>query len=242
MRIATWNLDRYRPGSPQAVRVLEWMNRVGADVWVLTETDRRLTPGPEYNLIVTSTDAPDRTAGPDECWVAIWSRRPAESVELTADRERVAAARLVASGVVVVGTVLPWLTDNRHPGVSGAAAFRARLGEQAVDWLRLRRETSGGLCVAGDFNQDSCSSGYYYGSTGGRAALTEVLIECGLDCLTGGADDPVAGRNGRACVDHIAVAGRQAVGHPRRTIWPAPGGLPRNLSDHYGVWVDLATA
>ena len=133
-----------------------------------------------------------------------------------------------------------WLTDDRHPEVRGEAAFLARLSEQSEDWLRLRDEASGELCVAGDFNQDLLSEGHYYGSGGGRTALRDAFHKCGLDCLTGGKDDPLAGHAGLASVDHIAITGLRAVGERRSTVWPAPGTLNRTLlSDHYGVWAEV---
>lgn len=239
MRLATWNLGRCRPGSSaRAATLLDLMARIGADVWVLTETHRDFPPGPGYRLVAHSADAPDRAAGQGECWVAVWSRLPAERVELTADLERVAAAR-VDGAVVVVGTVLPWLADGRDPGLRGEAAFRTRLAEQAADWRRLGA-SPGGLCVAGDFNQDPLPAGHYYGSAGGREALRAALTGAGLECLTGGADDPLSGSPGLACVDHICVGGLRARGGPRSSVWPAPGELPRGLTDHYGVWADVA--
>jgi Endonuclease/Exonuclease/phosphatase family len=240
MRVATWNLNRCKSSEPRAGRLQERMAEVGADVWVLTETYRDFAPGPGYMLAAYSADAPDRINGPGECWVAIWSRLPAEPVELSADLERVAATRFVDSGTVFVGTVLPWRSDTRDPDLRGERAFLAKLGEQAVDWLRLRREAPSRLCVAGDFNEYLHSSGPPVGSAAGRSALQKVLAECGLDCLTSGADDPLAGHPGLANIDHIAVAGLRAVGHPRCNVWPPPGTLDeKELTDHYGVWVEL---
>jgi hypothetical protein len=214
------------------------MKTIAPDVWVLTETYVGFSPGPEYELISHSADAPDREAADGECWVAIWSRLPGKRVGLSADLERATAAS-IGTSVVVVGTVLPWLTDNRYPGVHGEAAFRARLDEQACDWHRLGSDPSSGLCVAGDFNQDLLASGHYYGSAGGRQALCQALVSAGLDCLTGGADDPLAGVQGLACIDHICVHGLSPGGQPRSTAWPPPGQLPRRLTDHYGVWADF---
>lgn len=239
MRIATWNVARCRPQSVRAARVTEWMRSVGADVWVLTETHRGLSPGPGYTLIASSADAPDRDAARGECWVAVWSRLPARPLDLSSDRERSAAIRLNTEDVVVVGTVLPWLTDARRPGLRGEEAFLAGLGEQLADWKRFRQDTSCGLCVAGDFNQDLLTTGHYYGSSGGRLALRTALRECGLDCWTGGIDDPLA-PSGLACIDHIAVAGLESAGMPRSTAWPEAGTLRKTLSDHYGVWIEAA--
>jgi hypothetical protein len=237
MRIATWNLNRCPFGSStRCIKLLEWMERIDADVWVLTETYRTFTPGSHYRLIDHSDDAPDRDANQGECWTAVWSRLPAEPVNLCADRERVAAARV--GKTVVVGTVMPWLCDGRNSKLRGTVAFRARLAEQAADWTRLRNQPCA-LCVAGDFNQDLLLSGHYYGSARGRELLRATLSQARLECLTAGADDPLADSPGLACIDHICIGGLRAVGRPRSSAWPVPGKLPRGLTDHYGVWADV---
>jgi hypothetical protein len=240
MRVATWNLARCSPEpSDRVAELLGWIARIDADVWVLTEMHQSFIPGPEYQLFAHSADAPDLNASNGECWVAIWSRLPAKLEDLHADLKRVAAIRM--ANIVVVGTVLPWLSDDHDPVLRGEAAFKARLEEQAVDWERLRT-CAIGLCVIGDFNQDLLSTGHYYGSTDGRAALQRILLAARLECLTGGADDPLAGSAGLACIDHICVGGLRARGQPRSSAWPAPGELPRSLTDHYGVWADVEEA
>jgi hypothetical protein len=237
MRIATWNLDRCRPGSSARARRLSAMiGDVGADVWVLTEPYRGFSPGPAYDLIAHSADAPDRHAARGECWVAIWSRLPAQPVVLTTDLERVAAIRV--GSMVVIGTVLPWLSDDRDPLLRGEAAFQARLADQAADWGRFP-SSPGGVCLAGDFNQDLLPSGHSYGSSGGREALWATLTRLGLECLTGGVDDPLVASPGLACIDHICVGGLRPRGRPPSSAWPQPGTLRRGLTDHYGVWADV---
>jgi hypothetical protein len=240
MRIATWNLDRCRPGSVRATRIIDAMTRVAADVWVLTESYRDFTPGIGYRLVSSSIDAPDRDAAAGECWVAIWSRLASLSgpVELNNDLERVAAAR-GEGPTIVVGAVLPWLSDQRDPDLRGQANFLARLAEQAEDWQTLKTRVRS-LCLAGDFNQDLLPVGHYYGSADGRNALRATLRRAGLNCLTGEADDPLAGTNGLACIDHICVSGLRAAHQPPSAVWPTPGTLTGALTDHYGVWADVA--
>jgi endonuclease/exonuclease/phosphatase family metal-dependent hydrolase len=242
MRVATWNLERCPPRrAARAGELRALMAKIGADVWILTETHRDFAPSSAHRLISHSADASDRDAAAGECWVAIWSSLPAERVELSADLERTCAARVAAS-VVIIGTVLPWLTDNRHGGIRGAAAFRARLEEQVVDWQRFASEPGSRLCVAGDFNQDLCASDHYYGSQGGREALRTALASVGLECLTGDADDPLGGTQELACIDHICVRNLQVSRRPRSRAWPTPGELQGKLTDHYGVYADLQLA
>ena len=93
--------------------------------------------------------------------------------------------------------------------------------------------------MAGDFNQDLLLAGHHYGSSLGREALRAALTSAGLECLTGGTDDPISGPQCLASIDHICVGELLALGRPRSSAWPTPGDLPRGLTDHYGVWVDI---
>ena len=235
MRLATWNLNRARPNATTRAKTLrKGMQHVNADVWVLTETHVEFSPGSDFHLLAYSADAPDRNAERGECWVAIWSRLGGHSIQLTADRERVAAAMI--SDCAVVGTVLPWLSDSRDPKLSGGALFCSKLCEQAEDWRRLR--TEGAFCVAGDFNQDLLPEGRYYGSKRGRDALRKTLSSCDLDCLTGGDDDPLSSAPGKANIDHICVYRMLSVKEPRSSSWPPIGQL-NGITDHYCIYVDI---
>jgi hypothetical protein len=112
MRIATWNIERCKPGDSVGASRLELaMTEIDADVWVLSETFQGFSRRPDHKLIAWSTAPPDREAAAEECWVAIWSRLGGEPSCVTADSEKVAAAR--AAGYLVVGTVLPWSSTNR---------------------------------------------------------------------------------------------------------------------------------
>jgi hypothetical protein len=235
LRVATWNLERCNPKSKaRRQRLVEYINRIDADVWIFTETYESFSPGAEFNLISFSNAAPDRHSRLGECWVAIWSRLSAHPISLSADLERVAAIRI--GDLSIVGTVLPWLGDKRN-GVAGSNAFCKQLELQAADWIRLNQE-SRGLCVAGDFNQDLSNHGHYYGSKVGRAALRFALEQSNLKCLTSGDNDPLT-PCGRASIDHICVQGIAANWTPTCDVWPKPGALHANLSDHYGVYADL---
>ncbi len=235
MRVATWNLARCSPeNKTRSRRLLEFIRRIDADVWILTEAYQSFCPGDEFQLISYSNAALDRHAHLGECWVAIWSRLAANQILLTADLERTAAIRV--DDVSIVGTVLPWLGDRRT-GVSGSKAFCEQLELQKADWIRLNEESSG-LCVAGDFNQDLLNQGHYYGSKMGRAALRTALGQCNLKCITAGDDDPLA-IGGRASIDHICIQGIATKEQQPSSIWPPPGELNNSLSDHYGVYADL---
>lgn len=228
MKVATWNLDQRQHNATKWARQLEHIRRIDADVWVLTETYRDFSPGPDYRLVAYSDLAGDRLTE-DGRWVAIWSRLEGEPIELSSDRERCAAIRLADSGLVIVGTVLPW---------NGTALFQQRLCEQTADWSRLGEEFGGRLCVLGDFNQDLLPCGHYFGSDDGKCALLSALADCELLCLTGGNEDPLAGVCELASIDHICIGPGVRALEPAE-VWPAPPTLADDLSDHYGVCVDL---
>jgi endonuclease/exonuclease/phosphatase family metal-dependent hydrolase len=245
MKIATWNVNRCRARSSRGSNLVARMAdaNADADVWVLTESFRDFAPTDQHRLVAWSADAPDRQAESGECWVVIWSRLPAEPVPLTADLERAAAVRLSEHGIVVVGTVLPWLGDQRQHPLRGSEAFRARLSEQAADWERLRAATGGRICVAGDFNQDLLPAGHYYHSATSRAALRETLDRCRLMCLTGGSTDPLTSEVGLASIDHICIGeGLRAISRPVSACVPPVGKLTPALSDHYAVRTEVSVA
>lgn len=243
MKIATWNVWRLKTRA-RRIAVAGWLDRIDADVWVLTETDVALSPGPAYRCVTTAlTDRPGRVG---EQWVAIWSRLPIEPLGSSSDPSRsVAALVRPTSGprVIVYGTVLPW-TSSRWHGLSGAGAraFCAALDAQRGDWEALRRRyPDAELCVAGDLNQD-LSDRHYYGSRVARQALRDALSSVGLVALTGDPADPVrAMAPDRASIDHICVQRDSAhFAPPRLEVWPRGSEPDRGVSDHYGVAVSPA--
>jgi hypothetical protein len=220
------------------------MRRIDADVWVLTETHRDMSPGPEFQAVASiGADRPQKFG---ECWTMIWSRLPILGREDTSDPTRTACMRLqdpAAGAFIVFGTVLPWL-GSRWRGVAAAngQAFHAALRAQEADWRRIRSAYPGdSFCLAGDFNQDLCSR-HFYGSRMGREVLRAVLHETGLVCVTAHPHDPVrAATSGvRANIDHICLS-QPLAKRQRGTAgsWPDPDEIGRRLTDHFGVWIDL---
>jgi hypothetical protein len=72
MRLATWNLERVSAAEPRSRRLQAVMRSVGADVWVLTETDERVVP--EHGMASVRSGMPERPHRAGERWVTIWSR------------------------------------------------------------------------------------------------------------------------------------------------------------------------
>lgn len=92
LTLATWNLRRpaAQPNARSAT-LRRHIDRVAADVWVLTETHDSITPGAGHAAV--STTGSDRMHWPGERWVTIWSRWPIERLGVTRDPMRAVAAR-----------------------------------------------------------------------------------------------------------------------------------------------------
>lgn len=244
IRIATWNLARPRNAtSTRASKLLEWIQRIDADVWVLTETHEAIRPGPEYASV--STTGLDRTEISGERWTMIWSRLPILQSQPTSDPIRTVCARVAIQptrSCHVYGIVLPWRSDRRWLPKSGGLAFASALQEQEADWLRLRHEfPTDLLCVAGDFNQELAEKSYA-GTALGRRELRRALAATQLHCATGDDADPVARITGgkRSNIDHICWDAAVATARPVRTgAWPTTVEELRGLTDHFGVWADV---
>jgi endonuclease/exonuclease/phosphatase family metal-dependent hydrolase len=255
LRVATWNLQRPTASqSSRRERMVAWLHKVNADVWVLTETHSAITPGGDFAVVATTTS--DRPEEPGESWTAIWSRFRISALKVSADPARVVAARVEPPGrrpIVVYGTVLPWLGSGwRDVSAADGAAFAAALQEQTRDWKRIQADDSEcDLIVAGDLNQDLVVAGdldqglaekHFYGSHANRKVLAVALKAGGLTCLTGGVDDPVrlGGARAHATVDHLCVSARLVTqAQWPRMAWP-PGPIPtETLTDHFGTAADF---
>lgn len=246
MKIATWNLERAAPQTPQAQAQQPWIDRINADLWIFTETHFAASPGPGYQSIVSDLTTTDLCG--DERWVHIWMREQglrAVSPLTTTDPERTACALIdLENGgrCVVYGTVLPCLGSPwRTYAAKDGAAFLAALAVQQADWQRLQRlypDTL--LIVAGDFNQD-LNVLPYYGSRRTKQALRQALLEANLECLTFGDNDPVRRLiNGQhSNIDHICMTADPNLHIQRTFAWPEGLEELRGLSDHFGVGLEI---
>ncbi|PSN15458.1 hypothetical protein C7293_07205 [filamentous cyanobacterium CCT1] len=244
MKIATWNLERALPQSVQAERQRQWLSRIDADIWILTETHLDITPGEDYRSVASGL--PDRAGAEGERWVQIWVKSGDLVILETTDAARTAAALLTLdSGQqwVVYGTVLPWLESSwrSHPASQGQA-FAAALAAQQADWQRLRTTYKKAfLTVAGDFNQD-LNALHYYGSRRNKQALRQALDSAKLTCFTAGENDPVHRliHGQHSNIDHICIASDVAAHFQQSFVWPQRLDDLRGLSDHFGIGVELS--
>lgn len=239
MRIATWNLESAKSLSPaREAAIHRAMDEVEADAWVLTETWIDFSPGQGFCLAAHSIGASDFEPTTSQCWVAIWSRYDAASLEIRGQAARLACAAIKNSDgrkSLVAGTVLPWRSDRLWPGDQG---FREAIQQQATEWQRLRATSaSATFVVAGDFNQ-SLPYRPHYGSKQNHSELEQALLANDLMLLTTG-DDPLTNL---PRIDHICIH-RSDLGNVRPSqaqTWRVPlssGNCP--ASDHSGAFIDI---
>jgi len=245
MKIATWNVEGVRPrGRERTVYIREAIGRIGADIWILTESHPEFMPAEGYRPLAVSTPAAYRVDG---CWVAIWIREDivGKARALNVEADRSAGACVLRPGghsLFVFGTVLPWRADARYTQFRGGIAFERALKAQAAEWQLARKEDPDAeLCVAGDFNQELGAEGPA-GTHVGRVAFDEMLKSQKLTCVTGGDRDPLYALGWGTNVDHILLSNGLRMKERRADIWPKESVLPTMAPDHYGVCITLAEA
>lgn len=249
MRIATWNLEKPSKSGTKREAILQCIQNIKADIWVLTETDMNLNLGEGYQRVAhASIHAPDiegiQKHKPGSVWTAIWTRLPAERIVTLADPDRTASALVIPEGdapLLVYGTVLPWPGDPRSEHFRGATAFAHALDLQATEWTSLieiirRQHPTARLCVAGDFNQAWIKDKYI--SEEGRTRLINAMKAPyhPLVCATG-EKDPIKAPINRHTIDHICISA--PVDDFEVGYWPQTTAELKGMSDHYGLWLDL---
>jgi endonuclease/exonuclease/phosphatase family metal-dependent hydrolase len=214
------------------------MDRVDADVWILTETHSSLSPNGTGYHGVDSDGRPlmdgNRGIKAGSHWVTIWSRLPIEKIDLSrGDPRRVAAAITGETGskVAVYGTVLPWTGDTETEGM------RSVLARQVEEWTDLKARHEDRLCVAGDFNVN-LGGEHFYGSNDSKEAVQEALDSTGLTAMTRYENTP--GRR-YGIIDHVAVPTDAAPMSELFCVWEDHDSQGRQLSDHPGAAVDIDT-
>ena len=219
MRIATWNVERLKHHRDMDVMLKE-IEKVAADILVLTETDTRLHPDYPY-CYETPLLVGDQAFyyAETENRVSIFSKYECVRRRDTYDKNTALCVELATDegNLLVYGTIIG-ISGNRRPD------FIPDLKAQMED---VRRLTVDGLriCFTGDYNL-SFADGWYY-TKEGRRLVNETFETCGLNILT--KDRP-------ECIDHIAVS-KDFVGDANVSIeeW----NYDKQLSDHKGIVVEF---
>lgn len=216
MKIATWNIERLKHRN----RIDEIQNcceKIGADLFVLTETDSRVKLDFPYCYETFPPVSEEIHYNPTERRVSIYTRYPCIRQHETFDSCTSLCVELATElgPLMVYGTVIG-IYGNRTP------SFLHDLRKQCED-IRKLTQLNRQMCFCGDFNC-SFSDNYYY-TKAGRTLLLDVFKQHDMSILT--EDIP-------ECIDHIAVS--DAFFHPHN-IQFSEWNSDKSLSDHKGVCV-----
>jgi hypothetical protein len=233
LKIATWNLDRpKRSNEPRSIRILGALEKIGADILILTETNTCINPGIKYvpfssSPLLGSSFGRGEEYERGENRVTIWVKKEfvAEQRPDLCDSHSSICVRVATS----LGTMNIYGTVLGIYGLGGAQ-FDTALKVQMSDWRRLAEH--GPFCIAGDFNiflEDSTS----YSKTA-RLTVQELF-----NCL----EVEVPSQNISRNVDHLAFSKSFLSNiHLDCKQWnEGQNGKPpdRNISSHLGVCITL---
>lgn len=233
LKIATWNLDHPKPNSWQKKpRIEAQIQKVDADIWILTETN---------NLAIDlSRNYHKFTATEDfnyDSYTTVWIRSSFSGHSLNTFDPDIAVCvslDLSTGNLLIYGTIITWHGDRGKDGQSkNWEEHYKSIQLHGDDWHRVLRENPGsGLLVAGDFNQSRDESNWY-GTEKGCTALAMQLKRNYLTCLT----DKVKPFH-RHNIDHICLSADWDKAS-LAACWEGKTEDGVHLSDHNGVYVEI---
>jgi hypothetical protein len=242
MRIAVWNLERPDPQHESKNRArLAKIREINADLWILTETHEVIDlTGSHYGAFTSPSLRKQR---PGEACAAIWSRWPILLRIQTSDPTEAVCIEVdhPAGKLLVYGSIIAYHGDKGPDRAASAWAEHYRFIDwHAKDWRRLRAEfPEHRLITAGDYNQNR-DGAVWYGTKEGRDLLTAAFSAAALSCVTE-EDLVAAGKlSKRHNIDHICLDTRVAGSVTALSAWEGQEADGLRLSDHNGVWIDLA--
>lgn len=253
IRIATWNLRRPGKNSPRNPIINQKLREINADIWILTETHRAVSPGDWYEAQETQ---PLRWHRDGESSTTIWSRWPMTRVAVFTDQfpdsqsadqraqgyytqhqgSSIATCAEIATPVgplLVYGTIITWFNDQGPDGTSRyGVEHKQSIADHTADWQRIRIAYDMPLCVGGDFNslvQEPIGK-LRAGTKEARELLRTALHNNGLTCVTDTFE---------YSIDHLCLSADWAT-YPRFPMqWQAFYDSNKPVSDHKGVCVDI---
>jgi endonuclease/exonuclease/phosphatase family metal-dependent hydrolase len=247
MRIATWNLDHASNNSRPVSLQVDQIKKIAPDILVLTETceDVDLRADGYGFTLATTKNCHGKN------YSTIWSKFPIKKIYSTFDPETAVCAEIETSigSVIVYGTIITYHGDQGPDGESKPWTEHYKAIEaHGEDWFRILQECGQKvpIVVAGDFNQTRDNSSRTYGTKFGRDLLSRELSRCALRCLTTEDFGAIGKLNidpskdwTRNNIDHICMTDEAfTVFHVG--AWDHFTESGRFLSDHNGVYVDLA--
>ena len=218
MKIATWNIKRLKH-KKQINTIISECESLGADIFILTETDTSVKPDFKYFF---QTELLQGITEPviyndTESRVSIFTNYEIIKKYPTFDPHTSICIEVKTEkgNLVVYGTIIGVLGNRR-------SSYLNDLHKQLDDINNLLMSGKN-VCIAGDFN---CSfSDNYYFTNASRKILLDFFESSDISILTVDCSE---------CIDHIAIS-KSFVGDSRFNIYE--WNVKKELSDHKGIMV-----
>lgn len=253
LRIATWNLDRPKTAEGAKFAALRArMLEIDADLWLLTESHELTAPSEAFFGAHAKHIENYKRHTEGERRASVWSKFPIVNQVETHDAETAVCVEIQApiGRMLVYSTVIPYHAAGTSLVYRSGGEFLQGLNTYELhlqsierhrsDWVRLRHAyPEHYFVVAGDFNQHRDGVGHY--GKQGVGPLDEALKGVQLTCVTGQDFKELGELKTRRNVDHICLDVELSEKVHVVHAWEA--GLiegKKPLSDHNGVWLDLA--
>lgn len=236
MKIATWNVERLKH-IKEKDKLLSEIEKIRADILVLTETDERLHPNYPYcySTPLLKEIRPDYYKE-TENRVSIYSKYECVKEYHTYDKYTAICIEFETEygRLAVYGTIIG-IFGNREK------TFKDDLIKQMEDIRRLSEEGVR-LCVTGDYNL-TFSDNYYY-TKFGRETVLKCFKESRINVMTA---------HRKECIDHIAIQDDylyygKLKPSPDNRSWKQSElvvsnvdewNMDRTLSDHKGTVIEI---
>lgn len=217
MKIATWNVERPTKNSKRIPEILDYLQKLDADILVLTETNEILNLGASYNFFYATKPQDDNNYKEGETRICIYSKyKTIGQIEtFRSDTGICVNFDTPLGNIAVYGTVIG-VTGNKGD------SFKTDLELQLADFNRISKTNN--LCICGDLNT-SFSDNYYF-TNEGRDKLNNAFDTLALLNLT--ANIP---KN----IDHIILP-KKLLTNTKTFIGTWNQDIDKKLSDHMGVF------
>ncbi len=222
MRIATWNVERLKHNKDRE-KMLAEIEKVAADILVLTETDERLKPDYPYcyKTPLLKYLKPDYYKAAENR-VSIYTKYNCVKEYATYDKYTAICVELQTEyGNLLIYATIMGIFGNREK------SFKADLEKQMAD-IKKFSDAGHRICVIGDYNM-SFSDNYYY-TKFGREMVNKCFCDNNIFLIT---------RNRLECIDHIAISDGFMQGSGLTVAMINEWNYDKSLSDHKGIVVDI---
>ncbi|MDB5202897.1 MAG: endonuclease/exonuclease/phosphatase family protein [Ferruginibacter sp.] len=221
MKIATWNIERPSPNGHKSPNIVEYLQKLNADILVLTETNECIDLGSAYEVFHTEI-FPGGFYKPGDRQVSIFSKYPIirQIQTFRADTSLCLAIDTPYGELVVYGTIIGNLGNRGDQ-------FKLDLDHQLADFERIGKDVH--FCIMGDLNI-SFSDNFYF-TDAGRKMLTHSFGNLGMKLMT----EQIAQN-----IDHVVLTKDFIADKKIKSgFWNNTENKSTRLSDHKGVFVEI---